>query len=85
MTVRYLCKSWGSTSSFPSESENKLILCTGDRMSTLITQKLYRAQGVRTTTFEPVHSKGLSNEFLCYANFECDGWKWKADEVEEKS
>ncbi|KAI9680759.1 MAG: hypothetical protein M1817_004199 [Caeruleum heppii] len=28
--------------------------------------------GVRTTSFEPTHAKGLSNEFKCYANFESD-------------
>lgn len=74
MTVRWLSRSWGT----PSTS--KLILCTGERMETLIT-KLYRPQGISTTTFEPVHSKGLSNEFFCYANFECSSWKRKADRV----
>ncbi len=39
--------------------------------------KVYRSQGIQTTTFEPIHSKGLSNEFFCYTNFECDKWKWK--------
>lgn len=39
--------------------------------------KLYRSQGIRTTTFEPVHEKGLSNEFFCYANFEGGRWKFK--------
>ena len=38
--------------------------------------KLY--VGTQTTTFEPQHAKGrLSNEFRCYANFECKSWKWK--------
>jgi NADH dehydrogenase (ubiquinone) 1 alpha subcomplex subunit 9 len=49
-------------------------------METLI-NKLYRPQGIATTDFEPVHSKGLSNEFFCYANFECEEWKWKQDET----
>ena len=39
--------------------------------------KLYRTQGISTTTFEPKHIKGLSNEFFCYANFECEKWKWR--------
>ncbi|KAE8450048.1 hypothetical protein EG329_007187 [Mollisiaceae sp. DMI_Dod_QoI] len=76
MTVRWLSRSWGTGS--PS---SKLIACTGERMSTLI-NKLYRAQGVRTTTFEPVHSKGLSNEFFCYANFECEKWTWRDQDSE---
>jgi hypothetical protein len=70
MTVRWLSRSWGT----PATS--KLILCTGERMESVITV-LYRPQGIATTTFEPVHSKGLSNEFFCYANFECGIWKWK--------
>ena len=47
-------------------------------MEALIT-KLYRPQGIATTNFEPVHSKGLSNEFFCYANFECEQWKWRVE------
>ncbi len=39
--------------------------------------KLYKALGLRTTTFEPVHERGLGNEFYCYANFECEHWKWR--------
>jgi len=72
MTVRWLFKSWGAT----PLPETKLIVCTGERMESLI-NKLYRPQGIATTNFEPVHSKGLSNEFFCYANFECESWKWR--------
>ncbi|KIN00986.1 hypothetical protein OIDMADRAFT_28695 [Oidiodendron maius Zn] len=71
MTARWLSKSWGN----PTPS-SRVIVCTGERMESLIT-KLYRPQDVRTTTYEPRHSKGLSNEFLCYANFECERWTWK--------
>jgi hypothetical protein len=80
MTVRWLSRSWGAT--IPSsdskalESRAKLIVCTGERMETLV-NKLYRPQGMATTSFEPVHAKGLSNEFYCYANFECEDWKWR--------
>lgn len=85
LTVRWLSKFWGSgTTSETEGKEEKLIVCTGERMETVI-NKLYRPQGVKTTTFEPVHSKGLSNEFFCYANFESGAWRWKApqDEHEE--
>ncbi|KAI9052547.1 hypothetical protein LZ554_003890 [Drepanopeziza brunnea f. sp. 'monogermtubi'] len=75
MTVRWLSKSWGVAPEKRS-THSRLIQCTGERMETLI-NKLYRAQGIATTTFLPVHSKGLSNEFFCYANFECQKWKWK--------
>lgn len=68
MTVRWMCK--------PDPAPKKMILCTGERMETLAL-RLYRSLGVQTTTFEPAHARGLSNEFYCYANFECDDWKWK--------
>jgi len=75
MSVRWLSKAWGTGPS----NESRVIVCTGERMEGLIT-KLYRPQGVATTSFEPVHAKGLSNEFFCYANFEGAEWKWKAKE-----
>ena len=68
LTVRWLAKDWSS--------ETKFISCTGERMEASIT-KLYSKLGVKTTTFEPEHSKGLSNEFRCYANFECEDWTWR--------
>ncbi|KAJ4421524.1 Protein-lysine N-methyltransferase efm5, partial [Neurospora sp. IMI 360204] len=61
LTVRWMLK--------PSGPE-KIIACTGERTETLVTEKLYKSYGVRTTTFEPKHARGLSNEFYCYANFE---------------
>ena len=45
-------------------------------MEALVTDKLYGKVGAWTTTYEIEHAKGLSNEFRCYANFECDAWKW---------
>ncbi|KAI4790190.1 N-6 adenine-specific DNA methyltransferase-like protein 2 [Aureobasidium sp. EXF-8845] len=68
LTVRWLAKTW--------EAPLKLIQCTGERMESLA-HKLYGKAGMRTTTFRPEHSKGLSNEFRCYANFECDIWKFE--------
>jgi len=68
LTVRWLYKSQGE--------DRRLIVCTGERMETLIV-KLYRSLGVKTVDYEPVHARGLSNEFYCYANFECDKWKWR--------
>ncbi|PMD20508.1 hypothetical protein NA56DRAFT_749481 [Hyaloscypha hepaticicola] len=75
MTVRWLSKSWGAAADLRS-TESRLIVCTGERMENLM-NKIYRSQGIQTTTFEPVHSKGLSNEFFCYTNFKCDQWKFK--------
>jgi NADH dehydrogenase (ubiquinone) 1 alpha subcomplex subunit 9 len=74
LTVRWLLRQ-------PSAQDRKLIVCTGERMETLITTKLYKSLGVKTTDYEIVHARGLSNEFYCYANFEVEGtpgWKWKS-------
>ncbi|WPH04311.1 Hypothetical protein R9X50_00720000 [Acrodontium crateriforme] len=68
LTVRYLAKEWSPKLHF--------ISCTGERMEETIT-RIYSTLGVRTTTFEPQHSKGLSNEFRCYSNFECNDWRWR--------
>lgn len=82
MSVRWLSRSWGADHALsnsnpdPSSIASRLIVCTGERMGTLV-NKLYRPQGIHTTTFEPVHAKGLSNEFYCYSNFECNDWKWR--------
>lgn len=45
-------------------------------MESLVTTKLYGKVGTKTTNYEIKHAKGLSNEFRCYANFECGDWKW---------
>lgn len=72
LTVRFLAKEW------THDSGLRYISCTGERMESTIT-RLYSKIGAKTTTFEPEHSKGLSNEFRCYANFECNDWKWQTD------
>ncbi|KHE78635.1 hypothetical protein GE21DRAFT_1222821 [Neurospora crassa] len=64
LTVRWMLKSE------EKGEKPKIIACTGERMETLVTEKLYKSYGLRTTTFEPKHARGLSNEFYCYANFE---------------
>lgn len=76
MTVRWLSKSWGKAITEGPQSAPRTIVCTGERMEVVV-NKLYRPQGMKTTTFEPSHAKGLSNEFRCYANFECDNWTWR--------
>ena len=72
LTARFLAKSW-------SQESLRLISCTGERMEDLITGKLYRGVGVKTTSFEVVHAKGLSNEFRCFASFEGEGWRWRSE------
>jgi hypothetical protein len=61
----------------PNSKSNKVIVCTGERMKDLV-NKVYKSFGVKTTNYEPVHARGLSNEFYCYSNFECEHWKWVA-------
>lgn len=72
LTARFLAKTWSPS----SEQVLRFISCTGERMESNIL-RLYQTIGVKTTTFVPEHSKGLSNEFRCYSNFECDVWKWR--------
>lgn len=77
-----MAKSPGNEPAAPAAAP-RVILCTGERMEALVT-KLYRSFGLRTTDWEPAHARGLSNEFYCYASFECDRWKWRTEEREEK-
>lgn len=76
LTVRFLAQSWSASpiDEVMGDSGLRFVSCTGERMESMI-KKLYGKIGVGITTFEPQHSKGLSNEFLCYANFECKAWK----------
>jgi hypothetical protein len=71
LTVRWLAKGW-------TPETVRIIACTGERMETIITGKLYGKAGVKTTDYDIKHAKGLSNEFRTYANFECNAWKWAA-------
>ncbi|OCL10449.1 N-6 adenine-specific DNA methyltransferas-like protein 2 [Glonium stellatum] len=77
LTVRWLAKSWGQLSSSENSDSLYLIVCTGERMEALV-RKLYSKAGIHTTSFEPKHAKGLSNEFRCYSNFKCSAWHWVA-------
>ncbi|KAK4452068.1 putative N6-adenine methyltransferase-domain-containing protein [Podospora aff. communis PSN243] len=75
LTARWLTR---PASNVPSPI---LIVSTGERMGTIIS-KLYRTYNVRNTTFEPLHARGLSNEFCCYASFEADGvWAFRDGEA----
>lgn len=69
MTVRWLLRTVSETAA------PRIIVCTGERMGDLI-RRLY--PGIHTTDFEPRHAQNrLSNDFLCYANFESSAWKWR--------
>ncbi|KAF2800835.1 hypothetical protein K505DRAFT_292072 [Melanomma pulvis-pyrius CBS 109.77] len=75
LTVRWLARSWTAIDPSKKAESFHLIVSTGERMESIIA-KLYAKPGLRTTTFEPKHAKGLSNEFQCCSNFECDAWTW---------
>lgn len=53
-------------------TNSKLVTCTGERMKDNV---LNNYSGVHVTDFYPEHKNGLSNEFRCYANFDCKQWK----------
>lgn len=57
----------------PNPDNVKMIVCTGERVSEII-KKVY--PGICITNFLPQHANGLSNEFRCYSNFECESWKF---------
>ncbi|KAI9752693.1 MAG: hypothetical protein M4579_005531 [Chaenotheca gracillima] len=82
LTARWLSKPWSTGLNASADdgdattSSVRLIVCTGERMAEVV-QKLYAQAGIRTTTFEPRHAKGLSNEFGCYANFRSPEWDWR--------
>ncbi|KXL42952.1 hypothetical protein M433DRAFT_59053 [Acidomyces richmondensis BFW] len=74
LTARFLARRWLP----PTTAEGlRLISCTGERMESII-DKLYGKIGIKMTTFEPEHRNGLSNEFRCYATFQCAAWSWRA-------
>lgn len=56
------------------DSRYKLISSTGERMQHIV-KKNY--PDTKMTTFLPEHKNGLSNEFRCYANFECKYWTFQ--------
>lgn len=71
LTVRWLAKQWTAPN---GGSGLQFVHCTGERMESLV-HKLYGKIGLKTTNFDIKHAKGLSNEFRCYANFDCSTWK----------
>ncbi|EAQ92173.1 hypothetical protein CHGG_00408 [Chaetomium globosum CBS 148.51] len=81
LTVRWLARplSPNTDQEQPQQQQQqqpRLIVCTGERMEDVVT-RVYRAFGLRTTDYEPVHARGLGNEFYCYANFESSSWGWR--------
>lgn len=55
------------------DSSYKLISSTGERMRDIVHQNY---PDTKVTDFLPEHKNGLSNEFRCYATFECSQWKF---------
>lgn len=54
----------------------KLVSCTGERMRDTIAETYPET---KPTSFLPEHKNGLSNEFRCYASFECSQWKFDSN------
>ncbi|KAH6614739.1 putative N6-adenine methyltransferase-domain-containing protein [Chaetomium sp. MPI-SDFR-AT-0129] len=77
LTVRWLSRPSNASSS-SSSSTTRVIVSTGERMSDIV-QRVYRSFGIRVTNYDPVHARGLSNEFWCYANYESGrgSWGWR--------
>lgn len=59
--------------------DSQIIVCTGESMAEAISEAYY---GVRATTFDIVHEQArLKSEYVCYANFDCEAWKWKLEKA----
>lgn len=70
MTARWLSKP------VKDPKDIKMALSTGERMSDLILEKLYKNAGMKMTDYEIVHSRQLNNPFNLYTNFETDKFKF---------
>lgn len=58
------------------DDDFRMILCTGQALQRSVVN-LFGQHGTETTTFMPQHTKGLQNEYRCFANFECDAWEFE--------
>lgn len=63
---------WMLRKSEDRTDQHRTIVSTGERMASTIA-KVYPDTSM--TDFFPQHANGLSNEFLCYASFDCEKWK----------
>ena len=80
LTVRWLSRDPPNAPAGANDNF-RLVVCTGERMEKTI-RKLYAKSQLHTTDYEVKHAKGLSNEFRCFANFECDAWKFLSENNE---
>ena len=62
-----------SSISESGDLQYKLISSTGERMKDVVKANY---PDCHMTDFYPQHKNGLSNEFRCYASFECPYWKF---------
>lgn len=77
LTVKWLSRPPSTSVNADKQQQTRVLVCTGERMADVVV-RVYRSFGLRITDYEPVHARGLSNEFYTYANFESDAWGWKA-------
>jgi protein required for attachment to host cells len=57
-------------------TSSRFITCTGERVKETLSHEAYKDLGLHQTTFLPEHANGLSNEFLCYSNYEGPSWSF---------
>ena len=75
LTVRWLSRrATALTAGLDNSKRLRIITCTGAQVGEILL-RLYKGDKVCRTTFRPRHSKGLSNEFCCYANFKTAAWE----------
>lgn len=67
-----------TTKTSGGDLQYKLVSSTGERMKSVIKANY---PDTSITTFYPEHKNGLSNEFRCYASFECSYWKFDSNQI----
>lgn len=73
LTAKALLRGDKKAKTESGDLQYKLISCTGERMKDNVKRNY---PDTRITTFYPEHKNGLSNEFRCYASFECSRWRF---------
>lgn len=63
-----------SLKTMANDLQFKLVSSTGERMRDVIKRNYPET---KITNFYPQHKNGLSNEFRCYASFECSYWSFE--------
>lgn len=79
--IEYECqmKTSKAVKNMLKSKNSRFITCTGERVKDTLCNEAYKDLGLHQTTFFPEHANGLSNEFLCYSNYEGSSWTFNKE------